>query len=226
MKTCPKCCRTLDSGYFGISTGRYDGLQSQCKDCRKENAVDVAARMRKRRARVKSEVIEHYSFGFNCCGHCNFKNPLALSVDHIGGGGNKHNKKIHNNLQLWLYRNKFPEGYQILCMNCQFIKKIEVDKPSPVDEKFAIQHNNQRKLVIDHYSFGFKCCGVCNFSNELSLSVDHIDGGGTKHLKSIGNNICRWLIQNNYPEGFQILCMNCNTIKYHEQDKSLAILDC
>lgn len=37
--------------------------------------------------------------------------------------------------------------------------------------------------------------------------------GGARHLKSIKNigfGIYDWLIKNNFPSGFQVLCCNCN----------------
>ena len=39
---------------------------------------------------------------------------------------------------------------------------------------------------------------------------------GTKHRKTIARyNICIWLIQNNFLEGFQILCYNCNAKQFN-----------
>jgi hypothetical protein len=50
-----------------------------------------------------------------------------LSIDHINGNGSEHrknNKKIRgNHIYEWLKKNKFPIGYQTLCMNCQLIKR-------------------------------------------------------------------------------------------------------
>ena len=38
--------------------------------------------------------------------------------------------------------------------------------------------------------------------------------GGRQHRKEIKQeNICLWLVQNNFPEGFQLLCNNCNLAK-------------
>lgn len=44
--------------------------------------------------------------------------------------------------------------------------------------------------------------------------IDHINGNGSKHRKKLNNtDMYRWLIKNKYPEGFQVLCMNCNFAK-------------
>uniref|UniRef100_A0A6M3IJ65 Uncharacterized protein n=1 Tax=viral metagenome TaxID=1070528 RepID=A0A6M3IJ65_9ZZZZ len=74
---------------------------------------------------------------------------------------------------------------------------------------FSKRHrDNQRKDVISHYGGRCDCCG----ENRIEfLAIDHIKGNGRKHREKVGPMICRWLIANNYPEGFRILCHNCNS---------------
>ena len=57
------------------------------------------------------------------CYKCGDKNLNHLSVDHIDGGGHKQKRKIKGSIYIWLKKEEFPIGYQILCMNCQTIKK-------------------------------------------------------------------------------------------------------
>jgi hypothetical protein len=72
-------------------------------------------------------------------------------------------------------------------------------------------HAKRRKLVLDHYGRKCTCCGL---ALEAALQIDHIHGGGTKHLKEIGQSgLYRWLIKNKFPEGFQTLCVLCNWLK-------------
>ncbi len=59
----------------------------------------------------------------NCCGETI---KQFLSIDHINNDGAKHRKELTgdsrrgggNNLYIWLKRNKYPAGFQVLCMNC------------------------------------------------------------------------------------------------------------
>ena len=71
-----------------------------------------------------------------------------------------------------------------------------------------------RQRVLDHYGRKCACCGE---GTEEFLAIDHIDGGGAKHRREInrlsGWHFYRWLEQNEWPEGFQILCHNCNFSK-------------
>jgi len=68
-----------------------------------------------------------------------------------------------------------------------------------------------KRLVFEHYGKICKCCGE---DEKLFLTIDHINGGGEKHRKKIGRKICVWLFKNNFPEGFQTLCFNCNWGKH------------
>jgi hypothetical protein len=77
--------------------------------------------------KVKNEVFQKYGgYKCNCCGEETIE---FLTVDHINGGGKRHRKEIRIDFYLWLKRNKFPDGFQILCMNCQFGRKKCIECP-------------------------------------------------------------------------------------------------
>jgi hypothetical protein len=78
-----------------------------------------------------------------------------------------------------------------------------------------------RKEVMNHYGNKCNCCGEDTLE---FLAIDHINGKGNEHRRKISpknqTNVSstvmyRWLIKNNYPDGFQILCHNCNVAKHH-----------
>lgn len=75
-----------------------------------------------------------------------------------------------------------------------------------------IRRVRNRKLIFTHY--GNKCA-YCGQTNQVVLSIDHLNGGGAKHLRIIGrgDQFYTWIIKNNYPKDFQILCRNCNWAK-------------
>lgn len=58
-------------------------------------------------------------------------------------------------------------------------------------------------------------CQHCGITDARVLTIDHIDGGGVAHRKEIGASMTfyNWIIKNNFPPGFQILCANCQHIK-------------
>jgi hypothetical protein len=76
------------------------------------------------RKKMKQKVILAYSHDIKCS-KCNFSDIRALTIDHINGGGTQHRKKINGSFYKWLEKNNYPKEYQVLCMNCQFIKRDE-----------------------------------------------------------------------------------------------------
>ena len=85
-----------------------------------------------------------------------------------------------------------------------------VKNPDRMREHQKRKRHRLRQAVFDAYGRRCACCGE---TEEKFLSIDHIDGGGGKHRKTIGNHICQWLKVRGFPAGFQILCYNCNLAK-------------
>ena len=77
----------------------------------------------------------------------------------------------------------------------------------------------RRVIVLNQYGGNPPKCACCGEKEYKFLSIDHINGGGNKHRKEMGlkdgkgGSIYCWLIQNNFPKGFQVLCHNCNMAK-------------
>jgi hypothetical protein len=71
-------------------------------------------------------------------------------------------------------------------------------------------HARDRAAVLDHYGNACACCG--EMTPEF-LTVDHINDDGAEHRRAGVTRIYRWLVKNNYPDGFQLLCWNCNAAK-------------
>ena len=87
-----------------------------------ENKPKEQLRSRKRRFVLKIEVLAHYSeYDEPICACCGEHEIEFLSIDHINGGGLKERKKLGRSgwsFYLWLKSNKFPDGYRVLCHNC------------------------------------------------------------------------------------------------------------
>lgn len=73
--------------------------------------------------------------------------------------------------------------------------------------------------VMMYYSNpqGSVVCNNCGEQDIDVLCIDHIKGGGSKHRKELGmqagGRFYLYLQQQDYPEGYQVLCYNCNTKK-------------
>ena len=73
-------------------------------------------------------------------------------------------------------------------------------------------HDKKREIVLNHYGNKCACCGE---TTKEFLEVDHINNDGGRHRRTDkeARRITHWLIKNNFPPGFQILCSNCNRAK-------------
>lgn len=70
----------------------------------------------------------------------------------------------------------------------------------------------QRAEALAEYSGpAGPACACCGETNETFLALDHVVGGGAAHRRETGGGgFYTWLKKNDYPQGFQILCHNCN----------------
>lgn len=77
----------------------------------------------------------------------------------------------------------------------------------------ALRYYRAKKIpalskVLDHYGRRCACCGE---TEPLFLTIDHMNNDGASHRKVVGSAyIAQWLVENEFPEGFQLLCFNCN----------------
>jgi dCTP deaminase len=82
-----------------------------------------------------------------------------------------------------------------------------------VNLKHSAWRKKLRLTVLGHYSRGAMVCACCGEDNVEFLCIDHMAGGGNKHRSTItsgGYAIFVWLRKNGYPDGYRILCFNCN----------------
>lgn len=64
------------------------------------------------------------AYGGIHCVWCGFHDHRALNLDHIEGGGSRHRRESPSHtIYLLLKREGYPRGYQVLCANCNSIKK-------------------------------------------------------------------------------------------------------
>lgn len=102
-------------------------------------------------------------------------------------------------------------------------KKHPFPKPRPANYAYF----EQRWEVINHYTNGTFSCSCCGEHRYEFLAIDHVNNNGAAHRKEVaeyygvpkcsrsGTYMPKWIIEHNFPEGFQILCHNCNMAKQH-----------
>lgn len=74
------------------------------------------------------------------------------------------------------------------------------------------QRDSGKKLKDAAYAaYGGYVCACCGETEEAFLSIDHVNNDGAAHRKTMDRRkIYKWLARNGFPDGFQVLCMNCN----------------
>lgn len=74
----------------------------------------------------------------------------------------------------------------------------------------SLDMKDKRRIVLNHYSNGTMACNCCGENIYDFLSLDHINGGGNQHRKKEKGRLEPKLIKANFPDGYQVLCHNCN----------------
>ena len=102
-----------------------------------------------------------------------------------------------------------------------------------IEKSRAYARSLTRKLKIEIIAAYGGCCKCCGEDRIEFLNIDHVNGGGTKHIKSLqkrGSSFYGWLKANGYPkDGYRILCWNCNCSRGmfgfcpHENEKEYGI---
>ena len=124
-KACTKCKEIKPLEAFSINKGNKYNRHCICKKCRCEH-------FRLLRIKNKDVVFSHYSFGKPECTCCGEKEMKFLCIDHINNDGALHRKnygRVGHRIYTWLKNKGYPEGYQVLCFNCNNAKALYGECP-------------------------------------------------------------------------------------------------
>lgn len=124
----------------------------------------------------------------------------------------RHSKNVSTGLCSQCGKNP-PADKGKRCQTC-IDKRNQWYQGSPTQAKDKIKRDEHRKNALQHYGNKCACCGE---TEPYFLAIDHIDGDGNAHRDRIGkygSGFFKWLIDNDFPEGFQVLCHNCNMGKH------------
>ena len=106
-------------------------------------------------------------------------------------------------------------------------RKEEIQRSINYNRNFKMRIKKRisktRMIVLEHYTNGTtKCQNIYNLDHSgmendpdyiCALEIDHKNRNEKSSERLHGDKLCRWLIKNDFPEGFQILCPTCNTLK-------------
>jgi hypothetical protein len=141
MKDFQKCSKCGSTKEEIASSGRYFYSNGRCNECGykdiskrrltpegnnahkismkkfyEKNKEKILARRKLELRELKQIAVDKYGGRCACCGEDRIE---FLVIDHINGRGGEHRRKIKQNvISIWLKRNDYPEGFRILCYNC------------------------------------------------------------------------------------------------------------
>lgn len=141
MKVCRKCKLEKDDSEYYVQK-RKNYRNATCKSCvkekskryRKDNAGPAHLKKmremnRKYRQGLRDDALNAY--GGKVCACCGEMEERFLTLDHIENNGATERLKIAGRRNAagthtykWLRARSFPPGYQVLCMNCNFGKRM------------------------------------------------------------------------------------------------------
>jgi len=208
MKKCSICGIEKPLDDFKIINRNKDKHDNYCRQCR-------SVRYQVKTKGMTSEQILSYEVtGHKVCKDCHIEKPLKdYPADRSSGDGHKTTCSLCT-----ILRNK--KYYQNSSDSKAKYREAHREK---TNEYHKLQCRQTKTLVMTHYGNGECKCVLCNEKRLPCLTIDHINGGGTKHRRSInianggGLHFYKWLIDNGYPIGYRTLCWNCQFVVEEEK---------
>lgn len=116
----------------------------------------------------------------------------------------------HKNLEYRTHQKEWRQRPEIKEWHNIYMKKRRV---RPEMKEWLKKKRKEDKIkALTHYGGNPPKCACCGEDKIEFLSIDHINGGGRKHREAlkVGGFFNKWLIKNDFPEGYRVLCFNCN----------------
>ena len=95
-------------------------------------------------------------------------------------------------------------------------KATEWNKANPVRRRENALNHYYRLYDAAFQAYGGYRCVWCGIDDPIVMTLDHIANDGAaqrRALRKTGAAFYKWLRDEGYPAGFQVLCMNCNHAK-------------
>ena len=103
--------------------------------------------------------------------------------------------------------------------NPTYFKSYYIKNQEIILARQKVANNERRRKCLVHYSENPPKCYCCGEMTLEFLTIDHINNDGAEHRRQLtkskvrGGNIYGWIIKNNFPKIFKVLCYNCNCAK-------------
>lgn len=110
-----------DTDYWHKPNKHHPNGHRECYECMKARKRDAA---RARHAQYRQDALDAYGGQCACCGE---QEPTFLAIDHVNNDGNTQRSELGQGsfkIYRWLKNQGYPDGYQVLCHNCNYAKHV------------------------------------------------------------------------------------------------------
>lgn len=111
-------------------------------------------------------------------------------------------------------RNCYAKWRRQLPGHCAYCGAPLYGEPGPSHERCLAKRRNiwhtYRDRIFEAYG---PFCVCCKETMRVALTIDHVNGNGNEHRRSLGGGNRRELLEiinAGFPPDYQILCYNCN----------------
>jgi len=141
-------------------------------------------------------------------------NNSGLLLNNMSNPSNKldpEERKLRRHESSKRYRAKDPEKCRQFCRDWQI---ANAEYRATTDRA---KNRELRLFVLSHYSPPTPRCRCCGEFHIEFLHLHHKEGKGSQHRKEVGAgaNFYKWIIRNDFPLGYEVLCANCDESEGH-----------
>lgn len=223
-KHCNKCDAIKDLDQFHKDKSKSDGLSSWCIDCKKEYREQHFEHLQEVNKVWREANSEHIKVQQK---EWHEKNKEAERRDRAENGDEIVKRALQGRSEIsekkcarceivkpienFSFNRQHKDGAASWCKECQalYLKEIRHRYLPQKNASAKVSRANLRLEVLQYYSGVFPFCECCGEDRIEFLSLDHINGGGSEHKRQV-KHVYKWIRDNNFPEGFRVLCHNCN----------------
>ncbi len=151
------------------------------------------------------------------CRKCGETKPLEEFQATHKGEGKPWRRHVCNSCESMRKQGYYNANYEDIRekQNKKARKSYRDLTPEQLAERALWQRLYREKFKVQIFEAYGNKCACCGETEPLFLTIDHVNNDGHLARKyklhpTDTLNFYRWLVKNNYPKDFQILCMNCN----------------
>lgn len=193
-----------------------------CEPCAKAKQVEYQRQYRERQ-KAKPRMVECKGCGLQFDASLSGRTWRCTECSRKYLEQHRHNNKERHAQYSRDYRTRQGASYRekMVKRRAEMLAKMTPEERAEFRRKEADKSAKLNAQLREQVFTAYGCykCACCGESEPMFLSIDHVENNGAEMRKSGihsrgGTQFYQWLRKNKFPDGFQVLCMNCNVGKH------------